>query len=162
MLHINFATFESFIPSSPSAFSAIVDSGATAHMFPFCSAFTTYGAMPGGYVILVNKQCISFMGIGMVVIWLEGYLVELKEVLHVPNFRSLLFLVHQYHQSVGCSFFADNGGVILSFPMFVISVDDSVDCLVSGYIPAHPYSIWQVYFLEHHVIHQVSAVSDNT
>ena len=57
-----------FLPSSPSAFSAIIDSGATVHMFLFCAVFAKYHTTPGGYMILVNKQHIFCIGIGTVVI----------------------------------------------------------------------------------------------
>jgi hypothetical protein len=59
---------------------------------------------------------------------------------------------------LGCSFVADNKGVYLSFPDFILDVDDRQDCLVKcSKASANDY----ISFHERHA-GKVSAVSDNT
>ena len=74
-------------------FHTIVDSGATSHMVPFCSAFTQYHAMPGGYVVLADKTQIPSVGIGMVRYQLGSALIELTHVLHISSLHASLFSV---------------------------------------------------------------------
>jgi hypothetical protein len=57
----------------------------------------------------------------------------------------------------GCSFIADNAGSFLTFPRFILTVDDSSDCTITGHL-----SINRDIDFDSHLVGTSSAVSDNT
>ena len=131
-------------------------------MVPFRSAFVQYQAMPGGYIVLVDKSRIPSLGIGTVCFCLGSYVMELCSVLHVPSLRAVLFSVRCHRRSPGCSFIADNKGAYLVFPSFFILVDDSSYCLISGFRIDHPALIHHLDYLATMNMETASAVYDNT
>jgi hypothetical protein len=54
----------------------------------------------------------------------------------VPKLRSPLLSVRCFRRLHGCSFVADNSGSFLTFPDFVLPVDDSSDCTIDGCLGA--------------------------
>ena len=136
----------------------IADSGATSHMFPDRNMFISYKTTPGSYVILANKQKVSNPGRADVRLRFGKYTVVLTDVLHVPSLHLLLYSIRVHRRSLGCSFIANNKGIYLSFPSFVLTVDDSKDCLLKC---CRASSVDTVSFHER-LAGKVSAVSDNT
>ena len=143
---------------SSDKFSIIVDSGATAMMMPFRQCFISYKDTPHSYVILANNQKSPCLGRGAICINMGGHNIILKDVLHVPSLRCPLFSVRCHRRFLGCSFLADNSGTFLSFPSFIIPVDDSTDCVVSG----HSAPTNQLIHFDARVAGCTCAVSDNT
>jgi hypothetical protein len=109
-----------------------VDSGCTRHMLPYQLAFITYKDAPNSYVSLADKSKVSCHGCGTVQFTLQDKSIILHDVLHVPKLRSPLLSVWCFHRLHGCSFLADNSGSFLTFPKFVLKVDDSSDCTITG------------------------------
>jgi hypothetical protein len=143
---------------SPEEFDIIIDSGATAHMVPFRECFIDYKATPNRYVILADSKKSPCLGQGSVRLTMGGVTVLIKDVLHVRALRCPLYSVRCHRRSIGCAFLADNEGIYLTFPKFIIPVDDSVDCIVKGKF-AYPDST--LYF-DARLAGTVSAVSDST
>jgi hypothetical protein len=78
-------------------------------------------------------------------------------VLHVPKLRSPLLSVRCFRRLVGCSFIAVNKGSFLTFPTFILPVDDCSDCTITG----RACSSAKVDF-DSRIAGSVAAVSDNT
>lgn len=57
----------------------------------------------------------------------------------------------------GCSFIADNSGSFLTFPHFILAVDDSSDCTITGHL-----SINRDIDFDSRLVGTSSTVSDNT
>ena len=109
----------------------VVDSGATAHMNPFCEAFTTYKPLPpGNYVELANGRKVPAIGIGKTLQKLDGHVISLMEVLHVPQLHSPLLSVRTFRRRQGCAFFADESICCLIFPTFFLDIKDDKDCVL--------------------------------
>jgi len=143
--------------SSPHHFKLIVDSGCTRHMVPFRSAFISYKDTPNSYVILADKSRVPCLGTGVVYFTLQNKSVLLHEVLHVPKLRSPLLSVRCFRRLHGCSFVADNSGSFLTFPDFILPVDDSSDCTIDGCL-----GVQRSLDFDSHLVGCSAAVSDNT
>ncbi|MGH7954525.1 MAG: hypothetical protein ACREOZ_01040, partial [Gloeomargaritales cyanobacterium] len=109
----------------------IVDSGATCHMIPDRDAFTNYEPIKGGYVLLADQSRVPCVGIGTVVIAIQGHIVTISNCRHVPCLRAPLLSIRQHRRNQGCTFIADNKGCILTFPTFFVEIDDVEDCAVA-------------------------------
>jgi hypothetical protein len=81
----------SSVASKPSRSVLIADSGATDHMWPNYEAFTSYSPLSSKYVTLADNTHTPVMGIGSVKILLDGHVVGLRNVLHVPSLRVPLY-----------------------------------------------------------------------
>lgn len=123
---------DSHISSLPPLFNLIVDSGCTHHMFILREKFITYKPTPNSYVILANKSKVACLGSGTVSFTLFIENIILHDVLHVPKLCSPLLSVRCFHCLPGCSFIADNNGSFLTFPQFILPVNDSSDCTIAG------------------------------
>jgi hypothetical protein len=113
-------------------FNLIVDSSCTRHMFPFKELFISYKETPSSFVILADKSRVPCLGSGTVHLYLQSKPIIIHDVLHVPKLRSPLLSVRCFRRITGCSFIADNTGSYLTFPTFILPVDDSSDCTISG------------------------------
>ena len=89
-------------------------------------------------------------------------MIQLRDILHVPSLQAPLLSAQKLHQSSGCSIVAGNMGAFLSFPHFIIPVDDSADCLVATRLLEHPKLICHVHFSEDNCVVATSAIIDNT
>jgi hypothetical protein len=144
--------------SDSSKFDVIIDSGCTRHMMPFRQHFITYKPCHQSYVILADKSRVPCLGRGIIHLTLGDKQIILHDVLHFPHLRNPPLSVHCLHWLQGCSFLADNSGRYLSFPNFIIPVDDSSDCIIPGR-PSNP--CVNVDF-DSQLFGSVAAVSDNT
>jgi hypothetical protein len=139
-------------------FNLIVDSGCTRHMSPFKRAFISYKPTPNSYVILADKSKMARMGFGTTSFVLDNKTIILHNVLHVPKLRSPLLSVRCFRRLLGCSFLADNKGSFLTFPKFILPVDDSSDCTISGSLM----DITTEAHFDSHLVGSICAVNDNT
>lgn len=139
-------------------FNLIVDSRCTRHMFPFKRAFISYKPTPNSYVILADKSKVACMGFGTTSFVLDNKTIILHNVLHVPKLRSPLLSVRCFRHLLGCSFLADNKGSFLTFPKFILPVDDSSYCTISGSLM----DITTEAHFDSRLAGSICAVSDNT
>jgi hypothetical protein len=104
----------------------VINSGATSHMNPYRGAFIKYTLLPfGHYVELVDKSKVPVLGIGTTLQRLRNKLITLTEVLHVPRLHSPLLSICSFRRRQGCAFIADPSTCCLTFPTFVLDIDDA-------------------------------------
>ena len=58
---------------------------------------------------------------------LDGHVVGVRNVLHVPSLRVPLYSLRAHRQMDGCGFIGDNDRFHVYFPSFVAMVDDAID-----------------------------------
>jgi hypothetical protein len=126
-------------------------------MVPFRSAFITYKETPDSYAILADKSKVACSGLGTVQFSLQDKSIILHDVLHVPKLRSPLLSVRYFRSLNGCCFIADNSGSFLTFPHFILAVEDSSDCTITGHL-----SINRDIDFDSRLVGTSSTVSDNT
>ena len=119
------------------------DSGASVDMFPDRSCFVTYIPLVNCFVRVANNHQTPVLGRGTVSIQLGAtHLVRLINCLHVPALDMPLLSIRVHcRRGPGCTFLADPSGCYLTFPTFLLPVDDSSDCLLP-YAPAPLASIY--------------------
>jgi hypothetical protein len=152
------ASSMSSIQSLSSDFQVIIDSGCTKHMFPHQRTFLSYNATPQSLVTLADKSRVPCLGVGDAIFKLGTKTIILSGVLHVPTLRNPLLSVRCFRRMLGCSFLADNAGCFISFPTFFLPIDDSTNCIISGFfspLDATP-------DFDGRLHPSASAVSDNT
>jgi hypothetical protein len=116
--------------SSPSAY-ACIDSGCTQDMVPMRQSFLTYTPLKECHVTIANSEKIPCAGRGTVLLTLRDKTVKLSNVLHVPDLEMTLLSVRSHRRrGQGCSFIADESGCFLTFPSFVLDIDDADDCVI--------------------------------
>ena len=112
--------------TNPNSSYACIDSGCTQDMCPTRQSFLTYTPLLDSYVTIANSEKITCAGRGTVILTLRDKTVKLANVLHVPDLKMTLLSVHSHRRcGQGCSFIADASGCFLTFPSFVLDVDDS-------------------------------------
>ncbi|KAL7459292.1 hypothetical protein ACHAWC_010958 [Mediolabrus comicus] len=135
------SAFQSFLKTTPTQVQhlqvdddlACADSGATDFMFPDRKAFLSYHpCSPGRVCDLAGDQSVPIVGVGSAVIRLNGKVILVRNALHIPALRNPLYSLRRHRKMPGCGVFSFCGeGSFLVFPDFILSVDDSVDNLVS-------------------------------
>ena len=105
---------------------ALPDSGSNANMFPHQDYFVEYTFSNGGEVVIMGDGTkVLVAGQGTAKFVLDGKVVQLPNVFHIPNLDVVLLSIWlHWHWGVGCEFLADNSRMFLMFPQFVIMVDD--------------------------------------
>ena len=79
-------------------------------------------------MILGDGTCIRVCGYGTTRIKIDGHIIVLENMLHVPNLESNLFSTTCHGSNDdGCSFLLAKGEMHLIFPTFTITRDISVD-----------------------------------
>ena len=117
---------------------ACVDSGCTTDMCPLRESFISYTPLDNCYVTIANSEKIKCAGRGTVFLKLRDKAVKLANVLHVPDLEMTLLSVRSHRRrGQGCSFLADESGCFLTFPNFVVEIDDSDDCIIPCAIADH-------------------------
>jgi hypothetical protein len=94
------------------------------------SAFTSYHPTTSKHVTLADNTTAPVAGIGTIKILLDGYVCELRQVLHVPTLRMSLYSLCAHRWMIGCGFIGDNNKFHVYFPSFVATVDASVDSYI--------------------------------
>ncbi len=110
-----------------------VDSGASRDLFPDRRYFVDYKDISdaGHYVVVADDSHVPIHGIGTVRCQLAGHEVLLRKVYHVPLLNSPLFSIRTHRRrGAGCSLIADDTGCWLTFPSFIMPIDDSDDFLL--------------------------------
>ena len=140
---------------------AVADSGASCHMLNCLTFFINYTKTPGSYVLLADHTKVPVLGKGDAKFMLNGKIVQVPDCLHIPSLSSPLYSIRHHRRYAGCAFIADNDGCTLTFPDFIVPVDDSKDCLISIQpVPPNsgvdfkatttqPSTIWRVNFAKH-------------
>ncbi|KAL7425595.1 LOW QUALITY PROTEIN: hypothetical protein ACHAXH_000396, partial [Discostella pseudostelligera] len=105
----------------------IADSGATDHMWPDYSAFTSYRPLDNKHVTLADNNMAPVAGIGSIKVMLGGHVVGVRDVLHVPSLRVPLYSLRAHRKMDGCGFIGNNDRFHVYFPSFVAMVDDAID-----------------------------------
>jgi len=117
----------------------IADSGATDHMWPHYSAFTSYKPLTAKHVTLADNTLVPVVGIGSIKILFDGHVIGVRNVLHVPSLRVPLYSLRAHRAMLGCGFIGNNEHFHIYFPTFVATVNDTVDSHVD-YSPLGPTS----------------------
>ena len=113
----------------------VADTGATHTMIPWYDAFVSYHkAVSGEYVLLAGNQQAPILGRGTAVFYLNGQLVKIRNVLHVPSLRIPLYSLRAHRKIPGCGFIGDDNFLVW-FPNFVLEVDASVDSHLDFSLP---------------------------
>jgi hypothetical protein len=107
---------------------ACADSGATDTMLPDKTAFISYRPTPGKFVSLGDGTKLEQRGIGSAKISLNGKIIILRNVLHVPSLQDPLYS----QQMPGCGYISlfETGSHLL-FPHFILELDTTADNLRS-------------------------------
>jgi hypothetical protein len=117
--------------TNPNGSQACVDSGCTTDMCPLRQSFVKYTPLDNCYVTIANSEKIKCAGRGTVFLQLGNKAVKLANVLHVPDLEMTLLSVRSHRRrGQGCSFVADESGCFLTFPKFVLEIDDTEDCVL--------------------------------
>lgn len=145
------------LSSKTSQINLIVDSGCIKHMFPNKALFTTYKYTPSSFVGLADKSKVPWHGIGTVLFSLLDKTIRLHDVLQFPDLQSPLLSAHCFHCLKGCSFMVDDAGSFLTFPTFILPVDNTTDCMVAC-LP----SLFTVIDFDSCLAGSAAAVSNNT
>ena len=66
---------------------AILDSGATHHLWPTYKAFISYSRVHGQHVTLADNSVIRIAGRGAITIMMGGKKLVIRDVYHVPGLR---------------------------------------------------------------------------
>lgn len=95
-------------------------------------AFLSYKKVYGRYVTLGDDTRLPIIGVGTAKISLNGKIILLRNVLHVPGLQNPLYSLRKHKSMPGCGTFShfDVGSYIL-FPDFMLRIDDSVNNIVS-------------------------------
>ena len=117
--------------TSASSQVAILDSGATHHLWPFYKAFIHYHRVYGQFVTLADNSRIRIAGRGTIAVEMGGKRIVIRDVYHVPDLRLPLFSLRVHRRVLGCGYHSNNDGVSCFFPTFQVDVDDEVDTYVT-------------------------------
>jgi hypothetical protein len=118
----------SILPTLGSRFT-VADSGATDHMFPDKSTFISYKLVSNLQVHMGNNSFLPVLGRGTAIILLNGQRVLVQNALHIPGFVVPLYSLRANCLQHGCGFIGASGvGILVYFPLFVLTVDTSKDC----------------------------------
>jgi hypothetical protein len=115
----------------------VADSGATDHMWPDYSVFTSYHPLTSKHVTLADNNKATVAGIGSIKILLDGHVIGVRNVLHVPSLRIPLYSLHAHRAMTGCGFIGNNDVFHVYFPTFVTTVNDAINSHIS-YTPLGP------------------------
>ena len=99
-------------------------------MWKNTSAFLTYKKLHNSYVSLANDSKIPIHGCGTIQININGYILRINDVYHVPNLHNNLYSVKQHKNYIRCSCSFGYDGDFLTFPNFKFSIDDQDDLIV--------------------------------
>jgi hypothetical protein len=101
-------------------------------MVPDKLAFISYKRGIGLNVRMGNNSYVPVQGRGSAIFALNGIRVLIRNVLHVPGLAVPLYSLRTHMSQRGCGFFGlASSGFLVYFPLFVLSVNTSVDCHLS-------------------------------
>ena len=88
--------------------------------------------MQNCYVTLANNHKIPTLGKGTIQLIINGYVLRLHDVYHVPDLQFSLYSVKQHRRYLQCSCVFDNDSASLIFPKFHFTIDDEYDMVIHG------------------------------
>jgi hypothetical protein len=101
-------------------------------MFPDRAAFLSYHPTPGKFIELGDGTLLEQRGIGSAKILLNGRVILLRNVLHVPALQEPLYSLRRHREMPECGYYSSfETGSHLLFPTFVLEVDTSVDNILT-------------------------------
>jgi hypothetical protein len=107
----------------------MVDTGATDHMIPDCSAFISYKSVQHLRVWMGHNSYAPVLGRGKAIISLNGQCLLICIVLHVPALCVTLYSLRAHLHQHSCGFVGSHDtGMHVYFPGVVLSMDTSADC----------------------------------
>ncbi len=127
--------------------------------FVFGNYFFNYKPCVQSFVVLADRSKVPCPGTGCVSLILGDKKVIFHDVLHVPSLRCPLLSVWCLGRIRGCSFLGENSGCFLSFPSFILPVDDSSDCIIRGSLMLNTDDAID---FDSQLVGLVTAISDNT
>lgn len=111
---------------------ACANSGATDVMLPDYLAFLSYVSCKDWWVTLGDNSRLRIAGTGTAKLSLNGKVIILHDMLHVPELQNPLDSLRKYKAIPGCRTFSYFGvGSYIMFSRFTLCINDSVDNLVS-------------------------------
>lgn len=96
------------------------DSGATDHMHMRRAAFEVYEPITNGFVPMGDGSEVPALGRGTIALSLDGKVIRLRNVLHVPTLGVTLISIRVHHRKRGCGFVANADGMFLTFSSFQV------------------------------------------
>ena len=79
-----------------------------------------------------NNTYLPVLARGSAIISLNGQRVLVHHALHVPGLAVPLYSLWAHFKQRGCDFIGSNdAGMLVYFPLLVLSVDTSLDCTLS-------------------------------
>ena len=115
----------------------VIDSGATVHMWNDPAAFLCVYPLPDAYIHVADDRHLPVSGTGTIHVSLQGHIIQLHNVLLVPELSGPLLSVRLLRRLPGCSFTATNSTCSISFPSFTITIDDTIDVSIPCYPAPH-------------------------
>ena len=94
---------------------AILDSGATHHLWPFYQAFINYRRVHNQHVTLADNSKVRIAGKGTITVKIGGKKVGIRNVYHVPDLCLPLFSLRVHRRVPGCGYHSDNDGMCFFF-----------------------------------------------
>ena len=112
----------------------ILDTGATKHMSGQLTLFTNLTEVTDSYVTLGDGTTkLQVSGQGTIKINIETFVIELHNVLLVPDLEDTLFSITEHIQSPNCSLRAEKNKYTLFYPTFniIARLDNEVHLQIS-------------------------------
>jgi hypothetical protein len=83
------------------------------------------------HITVADRRRIHVAGCSTLRIILGGHPVRLRNCLHVPDLDMFLLSTRIHRRrGRGCAFIADPTGCFLTFPSFIVPIDNTLECLV--------------------------------
>jgi hypothetical protein len=119
------------LPSSWGCF-AVSDTGTMDTMLPNKSGFISYKKVFGLNIWMGNNSYIPVLGQESAIVALNCKCILIWNALHISGLVVPLYSLSAHMTQHSCGFFGSNKtGFLVYFPMFVLSIDTSVDCHLS-------------------------------
>ena len=91
---------------------AILESGATHHLWPSYKAFISYNRVYNQYVTLTDDNKILISGKGAITIEMGRKKMIIRNVYRILDLRPLLFRLRVHRRIPGCGYHSNNNGVL--------------------------------------------------
>eukprot|EP00957_Ditylum_brightwellii_P142990 10894687-Ditylum_brightwellii.AAC.1 len=95
------------------------------------SFFTSFTKTPNSYALLADHTKVPVVGKRDARFLINGKVIQVSGCLFILSLSSPLYSTQHYCKYAGCAFIADNEECTLTFPEFIVNVDNSKDCLIS-------------------------------
>ena len=111
----------------------------TKHMYGILNLFTAIKYFPKNYKgIIILRDGVTKLkvhGIETIAAEIQKQLIELHNVLYVPDITSLLYCIIEHGSQPDCSFVIKNGATTVGFPTFTLLDNTNKDMILDSDIP---------------------------